>query len=201
MFEALIARPWSQAYEDEAFGLLEKLSEGQKEADVRLAIQVAALHQLTDRMLAARYQAKVSAIEHPEKLTRVELRAKQVENRKAVCEGLADRLHAEIGKREGPIVDWLDAERLYCDVMAGRNLDRAAEACWESLGPKPKQPADEDGPLAAFDRVRQMRFITMLANLAARKAAPPQAAERLLRYIDAGIAMAGKDDLSWQTMK
>jgi tetratricopeptide (TPR) repeat protein len=201
LFEALIGRPWSQAYEDEAFGLLEALSEGQKDADARLCIQVAALHQLTDRMLAARYQAKVKAIEHPEKLTRIESRAKQVENRKAACEGFADRLHAEMAKREGPIVDWLNTERLYCDVMAGRNLDRAAEACWESLGPKPKPPADEDGPRAALDRIRQMRSVMMLANLAARKNAPPQAAERLLKYIDAGIAMAEKDDLSWQTMK
>ena len=152
-------------------------------------------------MVDARRQAKVKAIEHPEKLTRIELRTKQNENRKAAYEGFADRLRQEMPKHEGPIVTWLNAERLYCDVLAGRHLDKDAEECWEFVGPAPKKPAGEEDPQALLDQVLQMRFLTMLANLAARKNAPAQTPERLLKYVDAGIATADKDDVSWQTVK
>ena len=45
------------------------------------------------------------------------------------------------------------------------------------------------------------RLLAMLANLAARKNAPAGTAERLLKYVDAGIAAADKDDLRWQAVK
>ena len=173
MFDALLAQPWSQAHEDEAFALLEELTEGQKEPPPRLAVQLGALYRLTDRMVAARYQARMKAVEHPEKLTRGQLQRQATANRKAACEGLADRLRGEMAKRTGPIVAWLNAERLYLDVRAGRNLDQAAAECWKALGPARKQPAGEDDPQARLDEASQTRFLTTLANLAVRKIHPP----------------------------
>jgi Flp pilus assembly protein TadD len=200
LFNALIAQPWSQAYEDEAFGLLQKLSEAEQPA-VRLAATLGGLYQLTDRMVEARYQNKMKAVEHPEKLTRIELRTKQAEARKAAREGFADRLRKEMAKREGPIVAWLNVERLYLDVLAGRDLAKAADECWEFVGPARRKPAGDDDPQALLDEALRARYLTMLANLAARKGAAPQLADRLLKYVDAGIAAADKDDLTWQSVK
>ena len=50
-----------------------------------------------------------------------------------------------MAQREGPIVAWLNAERLYLDVLAGRNLDKAAEECWEFVGNSPLPPGEGPG--------------------------------------------------------
>jgi predicted Zn-dependent protease len=205
LFEAITAQPWTGAYENEAFSLLGELSNAE-EPVARLAAQIAALHRLTDRMVEGRYQAKVKEIEHPEKLTRIELRAKQAEARKLARDGFADWLREEVSRREGPMgpmAPWLIAERLYLDVLAGRNLDKAAEECWEFVGPAPRAalPAENTDGMAALDAALRARLLTMLANLAARKNAPAGSAERLLKYVDAGIAASDKDDLRWRTVK
>ena len=97
LFDALLGQPWKQAYEDEAFGLLTQLP-ATDSASERLAIEVAALCQMTDRMVPARFQDHMKAVEHPEKLTRTELRGKQAENLRLAREGYADRLHKEMGR-------------------------------------------------------------------------------------------------------
>ena len=92
-------------------------------------------------------------------------------------------------------------------MVAGRNLDAAAEECWEFLGPAPKAGRPHPNPLpegegtTMLDKVLQARFLTTLVNLAARKMRRAGMAERLLKYVDAGIAAADKDDLSWQAVK
>ena len=75
----------------------------------------------------------MKAVEHPEKLTRTELRAKQEENLRLAREGYADRLHKEMAARNGRLVPWINIERLYLDVQSGRDLDKAAEECFELL--------------------------------------------------------------------
>ena len=42
----------------------------------QIGVQIGALHKLTDAMLAGRYAARMAKVEHPEKLTRTELREK-----------------------------------------------------------------------------------------------------------------------------
>ncbi len=100
LFDALLGQPWKQAYEDEAFGLLAQITDAEQ-ASQRLAIEIAALCQMTDRMVQARFQARMKAVEHPEKLTRTELRAKQEENLRLAREGYADRLHKEMARQAG----------------------------------------------------------------------------------------------------
>lgn len=200
LFDALLNQPWVQATEDEALALLDKLTEAKDSAE-RLAVQVPALYQLTDRLVIARQQAKMRALEHPEKLNRLELRAKEAEFRQAGRTGLADRLARAAAQGQGPLVPWLNAERLYLDVLANRNLDKVAEECWKAVGPVEKKADDQDNPLAFFDAALQARHLTTLVNLAARKAAPAGTAERLLQRLDARIAAADKDDLSGQLDK
>ena len=50
-----------------------------KKPSQRLAVEVAALYRLTDRMVQARFEASMAKIEHQEKLTRTELAAKRAE--------------------------------------------------------------------------------------------------------------------------
>ena len=51
---------------------------------------------MTDSLVQARFQARMKTIEHPEKLTRTELRSKQVENLHLAREAYVDRLQKEI---------------------------------------------------------------------------------------------------------
>ncbi len=149
LFDALLGQPWKPAYEDEAFGLLAELPDAET-ASQRLAFEVAALCQMTDRMVQARFQDRMKAVEHPEKLTRIELRAKQTENLRVAREGYVDRLKKEMGVRQGPLLPWMNIERLYLDVQLGRNLDKVAEECFELLGTRRSflpERTDEPAPV------------------------------------------------------
>ena len=102
LLDALLGQPWKQAYEDEAFALLAQLPAAE-EASERLAIRIAALCQMTDSLVPARYEARMKAVTHPEKLTRTELRAKQAENLRLAREDYADRLHKEMAAQTRPV--------------------------------------------------------------------------------------------------
>jgi len=216
LFDTLLNQPWSQDYEDEAFALLERLSDAQ-EPQQRLVVEVAALHRLTDRMVAARFQERMKAIEHPEELPRPELRAKQAENLRLAREGFSDRLGREMGKRPRPLAAWMNVERIYLDVVVGRNFKKAAEECWEVLGggwhghparessehwrdASATRAAEEDDPQQWIEEALRNRFLLTLCNLAARKDAEPGLVDRLLKYTDQGIAIDG-EDLRWKLLK
>jgi len=105
----------------------------------QLIERVRALHQLTDRMLQARQEAKNKAIEHPEKLTRIALAERQTENLRKTREEFAERLVREESRHAAPLSAWISAERLYLDVQLNRNLEQSAEFCWKALDAKPPQ--------------------------------------------------------------
>jgi Flp pilus assembly protein TadD len=213
LFDAILVQPWSAGLENEAIGLLERISDA-KEPVRRHFEHVAALHRLTDRMVAARAAAAMLKVEHQEKLTRTQLRDKKAEALKSAREGLADRLAAEIQRHEKPLRDWINIERLYLDVLAGRRLAQAEGECWELLGPpgtvpftapqKPTPPNDPsggkgDGPVWSAALLRG-RVLTTLANLAVRNEARPELAERLLKYLDQAAA-AEPDHDGWKQFK
>ena len=101
LFDALLGQPWKQAYEDEAFGLLGATA--RRRAGVAAPGDRDRRTLPNDRCLVqARFQDRMKAVEHPEKLTRTELRAKQAENLRLAREGYADRLHKEMATRQGP---------------------------------------------------------------------------------------------------
>jgi predicted Zn-dependent protease len=202
LFNTLLAQPWSAEYEDEALALLGHLSDA-PDPRQRLHAEVVALYQLTDRMLAARYAALMAKVEHPEKLTRTELKKKQEENRKLARAGFADRLRQEADKHGKALEPWLTVEHLYVEVRLERDLKQVAAACWAFLGdtpPAPEEPAEADEALPRLDMILRHRYLTTLANLAVRKDADPALVDRLLRYVDRGIAADGEDD-RWRTMK
>jgi len=199
LFDTLLGQPWSAEHENEAFTLLGRLSEAEEPAE-RLAAAVAALYRLTDRMVQARFDARMKAIEHQEKLTRTELAAKRAENHRLAREGFADRLREETRKAPAELGRWLTCERLYLDVLAGRNLDKVADECWELLGPEPQKPAAAEDAAQALDAILRNRCLVTLANLAARKTATPAAVDRVLKYLDRAIAQQ-PDQIGWKLFK
>jgi Flp pilus assembly protein TadD len=192
--ETLVAQPWSAEYEDEALALLGRLSNAD-DAQERLGVEVAALYHLTDRMVEGRYAALMGKVAHPEKLTRTELKAKQDEFRKQARTGFADRLRQETGKHDKALEPWLTVERVYLDVLLGRDLKQAAADCWALLGDAPPAPEGEQTG-TALDNILRHRLLTTLADLATRKGAEPASVERLLKYVDRGAAADAEDGRS-----
>jgi predicted Zn-dependent protease len=201
LFEHLLAQPWTAQTEGEALALLGQMSDAD-DAGERLFAAVGALYRLTDTMLEARYAARMKTVEHPEKLTRIELRKKQEEFRRLAREGYADRLRKEAARHK-VLARWLAAERIYLDVTLDRNLKQAAAECWEILGAEPPRPpkvAQEPSLERALEQILRQRYLTTLMNLAARKGAEAAAVERLLKYLDRGIA-ADPEDGRWRLLK
>jgi hypothetical protein len=191
LFDTLLGQPWSAEYEDEAFALLDQLSDAENPAD-RLAAQVTALHQLTDRMLEGRRQARMKAVEHPEKLTRIELTKKQDEALKLARIGLADRLRAEAGKQRGPLGVWLEIEQLYLDARLERDIDKVAAACWKHLGAEPKkapEATEENESARLLEEVLHDRHLLTVMHLAVRKGADKVEIDRVLKYVERGAAL------------
>jgi tetratricopeptide (TPR) repeat protein len=203
LFETLVSQPWSAEYEDEALAVLDRLSSPADGTDPRY-VQAAALYHLTDRMVEARYAALMAKVEHPEKLTRTELKAKQDESRKQARTEFADRLRQEAGKHGKVLAPWLTAERVYLDVVLGRDLKQAAADCWAVLGDAPpavqELSPDDEQTAALYDAVLRHRALTTLANLATRKGTEPALVERLLKYVDRGVA-ADSEDGRWKAVK
>jgi predicted Zn-dependent protease len=199
LFESLLSQAWSAEYENEAFALLTKLSDSD-DAGRRLFAAVAALHRLTDAMLEGRRVALEKTLEHPEKLTRIELRKKEDEFRKSAREGLADRLHKEAAKEPKDLARWIVAEGLYLDLLLDRNQKQATAAAWEVVGAAPAVPGKDRKIETVLDELLKQRYLVMLTNLAARKNADPAIFERLLKYYDAGLA-AQPDDARWKFAK
>ncbi|NQU20906.1 MAG: hypothetical protein HQ567_06450, partial [Candidatus Nealsonbacteria bacterium] len=203
LFDALLAQPWTQQHEDEAFGLVEQLSDA-KEPTEKLATEVQALYRLTDAMLQGRYNALMAKVANQHELTRIELRDKQAENLKAAREAYSARLRRAVGEHSDSLGPWLRIERLYIETLLGRELDRVAQGCWELLGPKPTPPPEKPGPDYALRSVLQGRCLATLANLAARRSAEKADVDRLLQYVDRAIALDLKRDaknIGWKSLK
>jgi tetratricopeptide (TPR) repeat protein len=236
LFNELLSREWTEENEIESFALLERLSSAES-AMVRSTSHVEALHRLVDTMLMARFKASMKTLQdegHPERLTRTELSAKQIEFQKAARTELADRLAVEVAERSvagsddaaadkpangtvSILSDWLMIERMYLDVVLGRNLEEVTTECWKVLGDSPPAPLTEE-QLEELDREDMQRLVledmlrsralATLSNLAVRRSAPEGLAARVLKYIDAAIdqeqttATEESDQgLTWKTKK
>ncbi len=193
LFAALLAQPWSAEYENEAFALLPRLSTSEEAAE-RLRVQVAALHRMASRMVTARYDALMAEVEHPENLSRTELREKQKENSRLAREEYAKRLRTAERNHDAALARWMSVERLYLDLRLGRDLDKVREACWEVLGPEPRADAGDNPTQVIVEGIFLHRHLMMLANLTVRRDTKPAEVNRLLAYLDRGIAKAGGDE-------
>jgi Vault protein inter-alpha-trypsin domain/von Willebrand factor type A domain len=201
LFDTFLSQPWSAEYEDEAFALLSQLTNAD-EPSQRLFAQVNALHRLTDSMIEARRTARMKAVEHPEKLTRQELKKKQDEALKLARTGFADHLRTLADKKPGPLTPWLKIEQFYLDTRLERDLKQVAAECFEFLGAVPKKVETVEEPDAAqhLNETLHDRHMLTLMHLAARKSADPALVERLLKFLDTGIAQEDKSG-HWKQLK
>ncbi|MEK6258550.1 MAG: VIT domain-containing protein [Planctomycetota bacterium] len=222
LFNDLLARPWTDELEQEAFQTLRLLSRA-NEPDATLSVQLPALHRLVDAMLAnraARDEKLLRDAGEVNKLTRTELAKKRAETRKASRAAFALRLTAEADKEEmakGQLAAWLRMEQMWLDVQLDQNLDKVEERCWAILGevpPKPEAVEEEDDDdveepaVAGAERMKeaidgllkQRAFVTVM-NLAARRKAAPATIDRVLKFIDAGIAHGGDVARAWKSTK
>ena len=213
LFDALLSPRWTEALEQEAFALLPQLTAGNDEPDQSF-VQVPALYRLVDRMIAGRIAAAEQVLHdkgNVDKLTRTELAQKKADIRKAARADVAARLAAAAAADpKGPLAPWLRIERAYLDVQLEQNLAQVETECWKILGEVPPKPADPDAsdeptPVQlrqkAFDALLTQRALTTVMNLAARRDAKPAAIDRVLKYIDAGIAQAGDNAAVWRVTK
>jgi hypothetical protein len=177
-----------------------------------------------------RARQELDAAGHPEQLTRAELAAKEAEFLKAARAGVADRLAAAEDTSDAELSKWVRLERVTLDVQLERDLDAAAATCWDALGEAPPRhdasgeaesdavddaPAPDADPAdpaevaaarraaqqAMFDAIYRSRAFAIVSYLAARRGADAALADRLLAYIDAGIANGGELADDWRAAK
>jgi tetratricopeptide (TPR) repeat protein len=202
LFDTLLAQGWKAAYEDEAFALLPVLSEG-VEGALATRIRVMALYELSDRMIAARAQALNAKIDRPDKLTRTELREKQTANLKTARTEFSDRLATEQAHAPKDLTPWVKMEWMYLDTLLGRNQPQVVSECWAILGAEPPKPIDPDSEIKPEELLAlhlQDRAFATLNYIATRPKADSALIDRLLKYIDRGIAQEGDRNL-WKNAK
>ncbi|MEI8020033.1 MAG: hypothetical protein WCH39_17650, partial [Schlesneria sp.] len=213
LFEALLTTGWTEEVEQEAFARWRELSE-LAEPIHRMSVEMTGLMRLVDTMLANRIAAAERQLGDQgaqDQLTRKELALKKAEIRKSARVGLSARLAQEDGKsidneKIPRLRDGLRSEKYWLDLQADQNVANVEAECWKILGEIPVTPvitADDDSPEVSdelllqqelraqqefFDAVVRQRAFTMVMSLATRKQAAQGSIERLLKYVDAGIA-------------
>ena len=165
------------------------------------------------------------------KLTRKELAAKKAEFRTTAREQLSARLvdrtptsdqdRPDVGVRStADLASWMRIEKAWLDVLLDRNLAQVEELCWQLLGEVPPTvghvsnvpESEEDEHVENvlhetqarqqfLDGLLKQRAFTTVMNLAARRKAEPAAINRVLKYIDAGIAHGGDVAAVWRNAK
>jgi predicted Zn-dependent protease len=201
IFDHLLNRPCTAEIEAELFTLLPQTNDAEDPTQRLLAL-VELLHGINDRLIQNRFQALMKAVPKQEALTRVELRKKQEENRKAARAGLAERLKVEAAKHAPELARWMRLERLYFETLIERDLKAVAAECWEVLGDKPIVADEDETPdvKAVLDDVFRERHVALVAYLATRPQADAALVERLLKYVDQGIAGEKEGD-TWKLFK
>ncbi|MDB5385309.1 MAG: Vault protein inter-alpha-trypsin, partial [Planctomycetaceae bacterium] len=216
LFEALLAVAWSDQVEQETFERLRQLSDS-KEPVERLFYLIPALYRYVDQMVANRIAlASKELQDHGEthKLTRQELAKKRAEIRTAAQQGVATRLSTEAAKEpQASFAAWIRMEQAWLEVKLSQHLPEIEASCWKLLGdapPKRETQDDEDTEPKHtalelqqdyFDSLLRQRAFTTLLHLGSRRSAPPTSAQKLLKFIDAGIGYGGDVATSWRYAK
>ena len=220
LFDALLPQAWAAPLEDEAFLLLERLSDADEPGE-KLVAQVSSLYRLTDALVVARHRLAMSALEQDEQHKQLHERERRkiaAEQLQLARQGFADRLKQEQSKRNGTIVEWLKIERLYLETLTRRDLPAVAVECWELLAsvnarrtlavsrranaadPEADQDATDSDAVLLLDAALQSRCETTLMYLATRPNADADLVARLRKYLDDKIA-AEPDVGRWKSLK
>ncbi len=218
LFNDLLGRAWTDEIEQEAFQTLRQLT--RLNEPNAIVVQLPALQRLVDAMMANRVTRDEKLLHDAgevNKLTRTELAKKRAESRKASYSGLLLRLTAEADKEEaanGSLAKWMRMEQTWLEIQLEQDLDKAAERCWVILGevpPKPdvieedvEEPSNDNAAIdrraaevkhltESLDGLLKQRALVTVMNLAARRKATPASIDRVLKYIEAGIAQCSPD--------
>ncbi|MHB8954750.1 MAG: VIT domain-containing protein [Pirellulaceae bacterium] len=199
-FDALIRGPWSPEREEEAFGLLTRLSDVEDVFE-RLAAQVSALQLLTDSAVQSRFQVLMDQVPSQSDLTRTQLRDKQTGNLRLARVAYAERLKQRMRDASELMTPWLTAEWTYLQMILEENLDEFEQRSWEVLGAAPLRVDTGSALGDALEESLLRRFLLTLMNLAARRDAKPELIERLLAYVDRGIELHDETSAGWKRHK
>lgn len=220
LFDELLATAWTAEIETESFALLHQLSDA-TDLHERLQTQVPALYRWVDAMVANRQAAALKTFQDAggqQELTRKELAAKRAEFRTDALRGLATHLAELLPQEVEPLAVWVRMERLWLLGQLNESHAETEAECWAILGEvPPKLPVADDGDAgievpraagntsaeewkAAFRELLQSRALTTVTFLATRKQTTSSSIERLLKYLDAGIAQGGAAD-GWKQEK
>ncbi len=199
LLQAVLEHPWQQQLEDEALTLLPQLSDA-SDAQQKLRAQVAALLQLTDKMVQARYNHLMQQGGNHAELTRTELRDLQM---KQVKQARADyAAHLRQWRSEAPqdLVAWATIEWIYLAMQLETELDVVEQECWEFLGHQPVRVQLDEGGTNTLPMLLGMRHLQTMLNLAARRGAEPEMIQRLLKYLEQGESTSNRPQL-WRQLR
>jgi len=223
LYDNLLSATWSNEIELEAFALHHQLTTSTDPSE-RTANEVRELLRLVDAMIANRIAKEEEQVKDQgdlDKLSRRELAAKLAEIQTTVHQQLAARLAEMAERADDPVASWFRIEQVWLDVQLRQNLNEAEAACWQIMGnvpPKIIEDNELDGlyenPVveSATDiesRERQTllemylkrRVFVTVVNLAVRSKAAPASVDRLLKYVDAGIARGDDSAVAWRQAK
>ena len=184
---------------------------------IRTMQLVPKLYQLVDTMLKNRIASAQRALQDQGKVdaaTRSERAKSAAQIVQEARKGLAERLQNEWearGLNETLLPHWIMAEKIYLDMLLERNQADVLQWAWGELGEAPPEftpPLEknddavqvEDHPKPTprqladrlvtkkLNRLLKQRAWATVMNLAARRASDPKLVDRVLDYIDSGIA-------------
>lgn len=214
LFDELLATAWTTEIETESFQRLHDLLEID-DVHARLQSQLPALYRWVDAMVANRQAAALKTFQDAggqQELTRKELAAKKTEFRTAALKELAAHLAELLPMEAEPLAAWVRMERFWLLGQLNEGHAETEAECWAILGEVPPKPPVEDEDEADPDTLRrdieetfrtllQRRALTTVTALATRKQATPVSIERLLNYLDAGVAQGSDTADAWKQEK
>ena len=229
LFQALLNQRWTEDHESEAFALL-TATNASTDSPAFLTTPLHNLHQLVDRMIAARFAVDDAALQangHPEDLTRQQLIAERNSFRLKAQKSLRDRLHQERDRLSGDyptreeklladvLSAWMQIERLHLEVKIADAANEGfpasvAQECQLILGDAPPENVADDVPEEAdsleqerriIEQLRKERVFRLLCNLSLRRAAPESLRSFVMSYIDKGMQLSGSDSRFWNAQR
>ena len=201
LFDALRGE-WGEAHAAEAYDLVPAFLTD-ADGEPTPADAVGRLMRLDDWALQARDAQLQGELKHPERLTRLELKAK----REAATRQARGELVARLARREAaypaPLKSWATLERLTLQAKHGVDPNAIAAGVFALLGeaPLPAPAGDADPtPAQALARDLEAHAVALATHAATRKAATPQVVARLRAFLDAGVAARPNSD-GWKQAK
>ena len=178
LFNALMVQPWSEDVESQAYTMLGHLG-SRAEPLPRLALQAGRLMQLNDQMVSLRNALALEEAGKKGDLTKTEHQALLRKAQREAREGVIARLVQQREKQAAGLRPWLEAERVYFEVLMKKDLAKSAAQCWEYM---PQLKADARHEDVWLEEALRERLLGMLEYLAFQPGAGEGAPGALLEF-------------------